>query len=302
MKKLRLLKTLGIISVLLLSFTFGCSLMSDQDDDLAKRGKGLVVFKLTDAPFPADLVAEANITIDWVKLMKVSENDTDVEGEGEPEENPDVILLELEEPVTFNLLELSNGITTTLGEIEVDPGVYTQIRMHVIDAGILLKDGSVFDLKIPGGDASGLKIKINPSLVMEEGTLAEVLLDFDVSRSFVMRGNINHLGKGKINGFIFKPVIRAVAHVQTESGEINGVVADVEENPIENALLSLVQEEDTITSARTDEKGFYAMIGILPGEYSLVCKKDALKAEVEVTVKKGEVSVENFVLKPEGDE
>lgn len=301
MKKLELFKTFGILIVLLLSFTFGCSLLTDQEDDLAKRGKGLVVFKLTDAPFPADLVAEANITIDWIKLMKVSEDEWDEEGE-EMEENPDVILLELEEPLTINLLELSNGITTTLGEIEVDPGIYTQIRMHVIDAGILLKDGSEFDLKIPSGDASGLKIKINPSLVMEEGTLAEVLLDFDVSRSFVMRGNINHLGKGKIDGFIFKPVIRAVAHVETESGEINGVVTDGEDNLIENALLSLVQEEDTITSALTYENGFYAMIGILPGDYTLVCEKGTLKAETEVTVKKGEVTVANFVLKPEEDE
>jgi hypothetical protein len=62
--------------------------------------------------------------------------------------------------------------------------------------------------------------------------------------------------------------------VQTESGEINGVVTGDEENPIENAILILISGEDTIASALTGEEGFYAMIGILPGDYNLVCKKD----------------------------
>jgi len=137
---------------------------------------------------------------------------------------------------------------------------------------------------------------------LEEGSFAEVLFDFDVSCSFVMRGNINHLGKGKIDGFIFKPVVRAIAHVQTESGEINGVVTGDEENPIENAMLTLISGEDTITSARTGEEGFYAMLGILPGDYNLVCEKDTQTAEAEVTVEKGKVSVKNFILAPEEEE
>jgi hypothetical protein len=297
MEKLMKFRVLGIISVLLLSFTIGCSLLSDQEDDLAKRGKAVVVFKLTDAPFPADLVAEANITINWIKLLKEPDEGMDDDDE-EMDENPDVILIELEEPLTFNLLDLRNGITAPLAEVEVDAGVYREIRLHVIDAGILLKDGSEFDLKVPSGDASGLKIKIKPSLVLEGGSFAEVLFDFDVSRSFVMRGHINHLGKGKINGFIFKPVVRAIAHVQTESGEINGIVTDGEEDPIENAMLTLISGEDTITSARTDEEGFYAMIGILPGDYNLVCQKETLSVAAEVTVKKGEVTLQNFILVP----
>ncbi len=219
--------------------------------------------------------------------------------------NPSSVRLELEEETTFNLLELSNGVTAVLAEEDIPNGVYKEIRLHVVDAGIVMDDeeGTEYDLKVPSGNASGLKIKLDPSLEVEGGAYAEVLLDFDVSRSFVMRGNMKH-GKGKVNGFIFKPVVRAVAHVQTTAGDISGNVTDGEENPVENALLTLVEGEDTITSANTDEEGFYAMMGILPGDYSLILNIDDEDVETtSVSVVAGESSEQDFVVsEEEGDD
>jgi hypothetical protein len=296
MEKLLKLKMSGVFIIMLAVAFSGCNQIFDDEISSNKEGMGTVVFKITDAPFPANLVEEANVTIDWIKLLKNEiEADEVLETEEELEETPSFILIELEEPLTFNLLELANGLTATLAEMEVPAGVYREIRLHVANAGIVLKDGREFDLKVPSGNTSGLKIKLIPWLEIEEGAYAEVLFDFDVSRSFVMQGNMVN-GKGKINGFVFKPVVRAVAHVQTHAGEISGYVTDSDEYPIESATLTLTDDEDTITTAITDEKGFYAMIGILPGSYKLVLEAGDVVKEINVEIEKGKTTVQNFVL------
>jgi hypothetical protein len=45
----------------------------------------------------------------------------------------------------------------------------------LVDAGILLKDGTDYNLKVPSGSASGLKIKFDTALEVVEGEEAEVL-------------------------------------------------------------------------------------------------------------------------------
>lgn len=316
------LKTVGLIMLFLAGIVMGCSEILDEEKELNIRGKGTVVIRITDAPFPADLVAEANVTIDRITLIKNFDdldeeenedsgeensgesNDSGEESEGEnnEEEENSFITIEMEEPVTYNLLELSNGTTALLAEMEIPTGIYTEIRLHVTEAGIVLKEGDTFDLKVPGGNASGLKIKMNPALEMEDGAFVEVLLDFDVSRSFVMRGNMKH-GVGKINGFIFKPVIRAMAQVQTTTGEISGYVTNEAGDSVENALLSLVAGENTITSARTSENGFYAMIGIPPGSYLLACETDGYEEEtIQIEVEKRKLTEQNFELEKSDEE
>jgi hypothetical protein len=299
MKQLLKSRFLGIVLLFTaVGLIAGCSQTEDSDFE-TEPGNGYVVIKLTDAPFPADLVAEANVTIDWIQMLKY---DGDDYGEGQEMHDSDSIvhvMFELDEAVTFNLLELNNGITTILGEKEVPAGNYDEIRLHVVDAGIVLKDSTKYDLKVPSGNSSGLKIKMDPYLNLEDGEYAEVLLDFDVSRSFVVRGNIN---KGKVNGFIFKPVVRAVANVQTDAGEVNGIVSDTTGTLLDDALLTLISGEDTIVSAITDTSGFYAMIGIAPGDYTLFCDKDSFEiAEKDISVEAGMVTVQDFDLVPAAD-
>lgn len=271
-------KMLGLFMLFIAGILMGCNELQNDGEDLNTDGKGTVMIKLTDAPFPADLVAEANVTIDRITLLSKFADDQEEEGEEENgemneesegemnggEEDNAAIVIEMETPVTYNLLDLSNGTTALLAEMDIPAGIYPEIRMHVTDAGIVLKDGNTFDLKVPSGDESGLKIKLNPALEMEEGKVVEVLLDFDVSRSFVLRGNMKH-GLENVNGFIFKPVVRGVAQAQLTTGEISGTVKDEAESVIENASLYLIAGEDTVTSALTSAEGFFAMIGIAPG-------------------------------------
>lgn len=307
MKKFMNFKTLGILMLFFVGTFMACSELSDSDLENAEdknglgNGKGTVVFKITDAPFPADLVAEANVTIDWIKLLKSSDDAEEGEEEngGEEGENSSDVLIQLEEAVTYNLIELSNGQTAIMAEMEIPSGVYKEIRLHVVDAGIVLTDGSEYDLKVPSGNSSGLKIKVEPALEVEGGVTSEVLFDFDVSRSFVMRGNLKNL-----QGFIFKPVVRAVAHGQTTTGEINGIVTDSEENPVENASLYLIAGEDTITSALSNDAGFYAIIGIPAGDYilSLNFNDDEYIENVDVSVEAGAITEQNFVIDGDGQQ
>jgi hypothetical protein len=302
-KKKQLLKTriLSIIFLMtIMGFVIGCTETSDPDlNPETEPGNGYVVLKLTDAPFPADQVAEANISVDWIQMLRY-DGEYEQEGQEIHETDSTHILFELEDTVTFNLINLKNGQTAVLGEQEVPVGNYDEIRLHVVDAGIVLTNGTEYDLKVPGGDASGLKIKLDPYLSVDDGSYAEVLLDFDVSRSFVVRGN---LSKGKVNGFIFKPVVRAVPNYQATTGEIEGIVSDTSDVLPENARLTLLSGEDTVITAITNEEGFYAMIGILPGDYTLVSDMDDyVEQQEEVTVEKGEITVQDFVLVPEDDE
>lgn len=280
--------TAGTAVVIFLAFLMSCNKLSEDELNLENQRKGTVVFKITDAPFPVDLVEEANVTVDWIKLLKYP-----VEGMEEEEPAGDeVILIELEEALTFNLLELRNGLTATMAEKEIPAGVYAEIRLHVVDAEILLKDGNSFNLKVPSGDASGLKIKMEPGLEVLEGMQAEVLVDFDLSRSFTMQGNSKN-----VKGFIFKPVVRAVANVETATGEISGKVTGQDESPVGGASLALFQDEVGVTSAVSmDEDGFYSIIGVIPGTYELVLTFGEYTETVPVTVEAGETSVVDFVI------
>jgi hypothetical protein len=292
MKMKKIVKFLGCAALVFLAAAIITSCQDNDKDDLGlnSKGKATVIFKITDAPFPASQVEEAYITVDWIKLLKEGMEEVYNEEETESEE-ASFVLVELEEPATFNLLELRNGLTEVLAEMELPVGTYTEVRLHVIDAGVLLKDGKEFLLKVPSGDASGLKLKMEPVLTLTEGEVVEVLFDFDISRSFVMKGSINN-----ILGFSFKPVVRAVAHVVTETGEVSGTVTDADGNAIEEVTVALLKGEEEVTTAITSEEGFYAMIGILPGTYTLKLVAGEVTEEIEVTVEAGKVTTKNFEL------
>lgn len=53
----------------------------------------------------------------------------------------------------INLLELTNGVTELIADLEV--GTYDEIRLHAVDAKVTLKDGLDYYLKIPSGSCSG---------------------------------------------------------------------------------------------------------------------------------------------------
>ena len=147
-------------------------------------------------------------------------------------------------------------------------------------------------MKVPSGEQTGIKVFINPVIHVEGGISAELLLDFDLSKSFVMRGNDAQ------NGFIFKPCIRATNN--STAGRIEGFVKDnsADKIGIENAKVSLQKDAEEPVTTFTDAAGHYAFIGVPAGTYSLsATKENFVTASIEgVVVIPGNKTTRDFVL------
>ncbi|MEO9801592.1 MAG: DUF4382 domain-containing protein [Reichenbachiella sp.] len=237
---------------------------------------------LTDAPFPADLVAEANVTITKLEIRLV-----------DAEEEAFILLSEKE--ASFNLLDLTNGLTATLVDMQVPLGSYDEIRMLIAESNVLLNDGQVFDLKIPSGSTSGLKIKMTSPLEITEGGAFDVLLDFDVSKSFKVQGNPDT--PAGIKGFIFSPTVKAVN--LAEAGSIGGTVIDqFSASGIEGVQLSVYAADTLNTTTFTDENGEYTVLGLVTGTYNLTAEHtDYLsKSEENIVITIGNETDVDFEL------
>ncbi len=232
--------------------------------DWNSGNEGTLTVLLTDGPFPADLVAEANITID---SLDIREKDTQ-------DETGAYTTLSRQQG-TYNLMDLRNGVTETLTQLDVHEGVYNQIRLFVSDAEVVLKDGREFPLQVPSGVQTGLKVFIRPDIVVENGITSELLLDIDVSKSFVVQGPASSKEWSRndsIKGFLFKPVLRAVN--QSTAGRLVGMVTDTSAaaNPIADAQVWVVELDSVISNTFTDTldplTGDYQLIGLEAGFYT----------------------------------
>lgn len=175
-------------AVLVLTFT-GCS---------KDNGNGRLIIKVTDAPFPLSYIESATVTITKVEIRKA--------GDGISGGYPFSVISE--GSAEFNLLELRNGLVAELLDLKIPAGEYNLIRLYVDEASLWIRDGDNFSVRVPSGQQTGIKLFINPGLIVEGGLTEELLLDFDLSNSFITRGNMD-IPAG-IKGFNFKPVIRAV--------------------------------------------------------------------------------------------
>ena len=285
-------KERNIIAMLLILVTAilaSCDLI--QNDDPGNTGIGKVMVNITDAPFPVKDVTNVLVKVDKVELRVAGglcegtqgetigkDKDKDKKDKNGKEHDYSnfecdsgfVVVFSSETPVEIDLLKLQNGITTMLAKADIPVGSYDMIRLRIVDATIVLADAS-FILKVPSGSTSGIKIMLDNDLVVEEGdNVAQVLLDFDLSRSFIAIGNTN--GKKGYKGFIFNPVIRAVNHQQ--SGTIFGMVYEGENKAIEGALITVLKKDSLVTTTISDSKGAYKVIGLPEGTYNLKAEKE----------------------------
>lgn len=294
MKHLKLIITGIILSTI--AFV-GCN-----QDEVTLENKGRLNVHITDAPFPIDLVSSTVVTIDAVEIKK--------KAEAEMDDDESSFILLTDELMEIDLLELTNGVTELIATTDLEAGIYDEIRLHVVDATVILKNGSEYNLKIPSGSSSGLKVKIRPSITINEGETSDVLLDFDLSKSFVVKGNLN----GNINGFIFKPVVRGV--YMGAAGRIEGNVADTLGNPIENVWVKLwnpeleddgeseIDDDSLVISTFTDAQGNFKLIGLLPGTYTITTEAAGFKGGMieNVSVTAGSVTTAAFELEEENEE
>jgi hypothetical protein len=292
MKFKNLYAILGVFLFLL----FGCN-----NDNSADQGTGKLTIRLTDEPFPHDLIAEANVTIFKVEARKKVDDsgDMDMNEENESEDGSSFVVL-MEEEIDVNLLTLTNGVTETLVDADIPAGTYDLFRVYVKGVNVVLNDegGTTYDLTVPSGEQTGIKVFVKPALVVAGGLSADLLFDFDVSRSFVPRGNLRN--DANFNGFNFKPVIK-VSNLTTSGtlyGEVTTAVDAENTVGLENVAVTIFQNGETITTTVTDAAGGYMVMGLMPGTYDVTATLegyDTASAE-GVTITTGNKTLQNFEL------
>jgi hypothetical protein len=196
-------------------------------------------------------------------------------------------------PVSMNLLDLQNGVTEMLVDTAVPVGTIDQIRLIINSASVTLSDGRVFDLQIPSGSSSGLKVNVSPVIEVADQLTTELLLDFDVSQSF-QPIPASATQASEINRFQFHPVLR-VSNV-AETGTVSGNVFSNRNTPgnvsddtalvgaaVSSELASLVQG-----STASGAQGFFSISGLSPGVHTLRVEAAGFHpVEFEVTVVAG---------------
>lgn len=168
---------------------------------------------------------------------------------------------------SYDLLDFQGGVTALMGSAEIPTGTYSQLRLLVDSAQVTLKapvtftDGSsTASLKVPSGSTSGLKVNLDGVQVTPGETI--LLVDFDVSRSFVLQGP-----PGGPKSAIFKPVIHAT--VMDVAGSIAGTVAPASSR----AGIYAIQGLDTIATAAADTlTGAYLIPFLAPGSYTVLAR------------------------------
>jgi hypothetical protein len=222
-----IMKKIIFLSVMIIAF-FGC----ESDNKNAK----LEVW-LTDAPGDYN---EVNVEITGVEVHSA-----------EGEQSSGWKELNIEHGV-YNLLELTNGLDTLLGTLELPAGPISQVRLKLGSDNTIKVGNETLPLHTPSGQQSGLKLQVHT--VLTEGITYKILLDFDVARSIVSAGN---------GSYSLKPVIRTITEAQ--DGAIKGSVLPIESTPAIYAIIGA----DTLATTFTDENGKFLIRGLAAGTYTV---------------------------------
>lgn len=252
----------------------GCS---DSTTGAASSANGTLTIRLADAPGE-----EVESAVIWVSGVSVI-------GEG----GHHTISTDT---ASYELLSLQHGGTAYLGSAEIPVGTYNQLRLIVDSARVTLKPPVTFSsgsssaaLKVPSGSTSGLKVNLgNVSVAPGETVL---LVDFDVSRSFVFQGP-----PGGPKSALFKPVIHAT--VMDVAASIAGTVSPASSR----AGLYALQGIDTIATAAADTlTGAYVLRYLAPGIYSVLASATGYQSGVTNDIVVGQsqaVTGVDFTLVP----
>ena len=186
---------------------------SDAGSPSTSTASGILVTRLTDAPFPTDQVKSVDVFVVRVDARAADVSDADANQSLTAESSAASGWTTAATPnKSFDLLSLQNGIVAALGEASLPAGTYNGFRLVIdqskssatLKTGMTLTAGSTPGIKFPSAGQSGIKVQLAQPVVIVAGTETDLLIDFNVDQSFVLRGNSIDQ-----NGLLFKPVINA---------------------------------------------------------------------------------------------
>jgi hypothetical protein len=242
------------VLVLMLAALAACA----DDNGTAGPGSDVTRVLLTDAPFPFDLVASVDVHI--VRIDAATTFDTTTAVDWTPLVTPDR---------QFNLLELQNGETALLGEVDVEATDYAAIRMVIRTdlSAITLTDGSLATVNWMGPATQTIHAAIEQPLSITDGSAhADLIIDFDAGRSFVVvpvtcDSFTGCPGQASRPAFQFLPWIRAVNEdaTGTISGTVRGPIAENDAVvSVPNANITVYRGTNSLMLAatgRADDEG-----------------------------------------------
>lgn len=257
-----------IAATIALTFAVGCD---GGGANLTLANAGQVTVLLTDAPFPFSDVKSVDVFV--VRVDGKTSDVSDTQAEDDSDMNGWTTLVSPN--TSINLLSLTNGNTSNLGVGTLPPGTYRGFRL-IIDtdkSSVTLNDGTQPNVKWPSAGTSGLKLNLDAPFVLGGGGSPTLLIDFDVGRSFVMRGN-----SISQNGLLFKSVLRATTQESTGSvsGSVNG--DNAAGPPIASATVEVLKDgttlndtnsDNVVRSEETDANGNFTIAFLKPGTYVL---------------------------------
>lgn len=281
-----------LASLLPLFFVVACSGGSG-----GGSGSGTLEIVATDAPIDPSLVEAAMVDVVKVRIHASSDEDA----------NSGWITLYDGAPVTIGLMALRNGITNLVASGRLEAGTYRQVRLHLSGGYLELTNGNVYStddgtLHMPSAMTSaGHKLFLDPPIVIPAGGREQVVLDFDLTKTFQpIPGN----DPENANRYNLHPEIRAA--VTSISGEIRVTVRQDDGLGnlvgVADAMVYVLPpgETDTansVASSITDDTGSAAIIALLPDTYDVLAESDGVQGRVDgVVVTIGEATLVDIVL------
>jgi hypothetical protein len=168
-------------------------------------------------------------------------------------------------PQTVNVLDYVNGKSALLVSTDFAPGDLQEVRLILgPNSYVVGTDGDTYALKTPSGQTSGVKLKL-ANVTLAAGSTYQLLLDFDVAKSIVERGNWK-AGNDKKERYLLKPVIRLVA--QSLQGGLRGTVTPAAARPQVLAIRASIVGPDTV-STFADASGAFRLNGLPAGTYQV---------------------------------
>jgi len=280
------LKALGaLIPILLLS---ACGSGGGDGGGNSSGNQGSVRVALTDAP--ACGFDAVNVTIREVRIHRSADvedaydDEDDHDGVDKDKRNAGWTRISIDPPRKINLLDLTNGVLTGLGEAPLEAGHYQQVRLvlasnkggNIANSVVFSGTGGIeVPIKVPSGDRSG--IKLVHEFTVNAGERTDLLLDFDACKSIVKHGKGSHFLKPKIKIKAF-PV-----PVETATNGIRGVV-----DPAllgSNVMVTAQQGGEIILSAAPNpQTGEFFLARLTPGTYDFVMTADGHVTAVIINV------------------
>lgn len=218
----------------------------------APSSNGTLRLALTDAP--ACGYDSVFVTVEKVRVHKSA---------GAGDGDAGWVDLTLNPARRIDLLTLQNGTLEELGQVPLETGRYTQMRLVLaanngttpLANAVRPTGGSETALDTPSGLQSGLKMNVDIEVAADQ--MADAVIDFDACRSVVTAGR-----SGRYN---LKPVLAVTPRL------LSGVRGSVEASIATTASLSL-QSAGQVVKATAPEAatGVFRLAPVPPGTYDLV--------------------------------